>query len=101
MRMKLTVRLRKEKNDQYFEGILQIRDYNEEQFNAIINPGQAAILAVGAAKPEVIPVEGQFAVRNMMCMTLSVDHRIMDGAVAAQFMQTLKAALESPALVLW
>lgn len=81
--------------------ISNLGPFGIEQFNAIINPGQAAILAVGAAQPEVIPVEGRPEVRNILRMTLSVDHRIVDGAIAAQFMQTLKTVLESPALVLW
>jgi pyruvate dehydrogenase E2 component (dihydrolipoamide acetyltransferase) len=73
-----------------------------EQFTAILNPPQAAILAVGAVQPEVVPGDGgQTVVRPMMRMTLSVDHRIVDGAVAARFLDTLRKALEAPALLLW
>ena len=73
-----------------------------EQFTAIINPPQAAILAVGATQPEVVVGEGdRIVVRRMMRMTLSVDHRIVDGAVAAHFLVDLRAALEAPALLLW
>jgi pyruvate dehydrogenase E2 component (dihydrolipoamide acetyltransferase) len=73
-----------------------------EQFTAIINPPQAGILAVGATQPEVVvDGEGQIAVRPMMRMTLSADHRIVDGAVAARFLADLREALEAPTLLLW
>jgi pyruvate dehydrogenase E2 component (dihydrolipoamide acetyltransferase) len=73
-----------------------------EQFTAIINPPQAAILAVGATRPEVVAdEEGQIAVRPIMRMTLSADHRIVDGAVAAHFLTDLREALETPTLLLW
>jgi pyruvate dehydrogenase E2 component (dihydrolipoamide acetyltransferase) len=73
-----------------------------EQFTALINPPQAAILAVGAAQDEVVPGEaGGVVVRSILHMTLSVDHRIVDGAVAARFLSDLKAVLEKPVLLLW
>ena len=73
-----------------------------EQFTAIINPPQAAILAVGATRPEpVVDEEGQVVVRPVMRMTLSADHRIVDGAIAARFLADLREALEAPALLLW
>ncbi len=73
-----------------------------EQFTAIINPPQAAILAVGAAQPEVVPGEaGAVAVHSVMRMTLSADHRVVDGAVAARFLSDLKGTLEKPVLLLW
>ena len=73
-----------------------------EQFSAIINPPQAAILAVGATQLEaVVGKEGQVIVRPAMRMTLSADHRIVDGAIAAQFLTDLRGALEAPALLLW
>ena len=71
-----------------------------EQFTAIINPPQAAILAVGAVQPEAVVKGGQVAVRPMMRMTLSADHRIVDGAVAARFMSDLRDALENPVLLI-
>jgi pyruvate dehydrogenase E2 component (dihydrolipoamide acetyltransferase) len=72
-----------------------------EQFTAIINPPQAAVLAVGAARPEVIAdEEGRIGVRPIMRMTLSVDHRIVDGAAAAHFLTDLRDALEAPTLFL-
>ena len=73
-----------------------------EQFTAIINPPEAAILAVGATQPEVmVDEEGQVVVRPVMRMTLSADHRIVDGAVAARFLSDLREVLEAPALLLW
>lgn len=72
------------------------------QFTAIINPPQAAILAIGATQPEVVVGEGdQIVVRPVMRMTLSADHRIVDGAVAAYFLTDLQEALEAPTLLLW
>jgi pyruvate dehydrogenase E2 component (dihydrolipoamide acetyltransferase) len=81
--------------------ISNLGSFGIEQFNAIINPGQAAILAIGASQAEVIPVDGQPEVRPILRMTLSADHRIVDGAVAAHFMMDLKSAMECPSLVLW
>jgi pyruvate dehydrogenase E2 component (dihydrolipoamide acetyltransferase) len=66
-----------------------------EQFTAIINPGQAAILAVGSIQEEVIPIDGKPQIRPVVRMTLSADHRIVDGAVAAQFMGEYKQVLEA------
>ncbi len=70
--------------------------FGVERFNAIVNPPQAAILAVGALVDRVVPVKGKAKVRPMMTLTLSCDHRIVDGARAAQFLQTLVAYLEEP-----
>lgn len=67
-----------------------------DKFNAIVNPPQAAILAVGRIAERVVPVNGQPAVQPMMALTLSCDHRVVDGARAAQFMQTLAAYIEEP-----
>ncbi|HIP87090.1 MAG TPA: 2-oxo acid dehydrogenase subunit E2 [Anaerolineales bacterium] len=73
-----------------------------EQFTAIINPPQAAILAVGATRREpVVNEAGEVVVRPVMRMTLSADHRIVDGAQAARFLVDLKGALEAPVLLLW
>ncbi len=74
--------------------------FGVERFNAIVNPPQAAILAVGAIVDRVVPVNGQPAVQPMLTLTLSCDHRIVDGARAAQFLQTLVAYLEDPLSVL-
>jgi pyruvate dehydrogenase E2 component (dihydrolipoamide acetyltransferase) len=70
--------------------------YGIEQFTAIINPPEAAILAVGRAQPEPVVVAGEVAIRSIMRVTLSADHRVIDGASAAEFLVSLKTLLEAP-----
>lgn len=70
--------------------------FGVEQFTAIINPPESAILAVGTVKPELIIVDGRVVVGQMMRVTLSMDHRVADGALAGRFLADLKAALERP-----
>ena len=70
-----------------------------EQFAAVINPPQSAILAVGAGSKKLALNEGQVVEKNIIKLTLSVDHRVIDGAVAAQFMKVLKHYIESPILL--
>jgi pyruvate dehydrogenase E2 component (dihydrolipoamide acetyltransferase) len=70
--------------------------YQVDQFSAIVNPPQAAILAVGAISDRVIAVERQPAVRPMMTLTLSCDHRAVDGARAALFLGELAEAIRAP-----
>lgn len=71
-----------------------------ESFTAIINPPDSAILAVGAIKEKVVKKGDGFAVTNVMKLTLSCDHRSVDGAVGAAFLQTLKSFLENPVTML-
>jgi pyruvate dehydrogenase E2 component (dihydrolipoamide acetyltransferase) len=66
------------------------------EFTALINPPEACILAVGAMAPTPVVREGQVTVRQLMKVTLSCDHRIVDGATGAKFLQTLKKILENP-----
>ncbi len=70
--------------------------YNVDAFNAIVNTPQAAILAVGRIVERVVPVHGQIAIRSMMTMSLSCDHRVVDGARAAQFLDDLANLIENP-----
>jgi len=70
--------------------------YNVDAFNAIVNTPQAAILAVGRIAERVIPLDGQVVVRPMMVLTLSCDHRVVDGARAAKFLDDLANLLEDP-----
>lgn len=70
--------------------------YDVDHFIAIINPPDAAILAVGSVKQEPVVVDGELAVGTRMKATISADHRVTDGAEAAQFMQALQALLENP-----
>ena len=70
--------------------------YNVDVFNAIVNTPQAAILAVGRIAERVVPVNGQPAIRSMMTVSLSCDHRVVDGARAAQFLDDLANLIEEP-----
>ena len=67
-----------------------------DSFIAIINPPQCAILAVGRVAQRVVVEDGMFAIKSMMTATLSADHRIVDGAIAARFLHDVKKLLESP-----
>ncbi|MCL4167259.1 UNVERIFIED_CONTAM: hypothetical protein GTU68_007544, partial [Idotea baltica] len=71
-----------------------------EEFTAIINPPDACIMAVGGIKQTAIVKDGQLAVGNMMKVTLSCDHRAVDGAVGSAFLKTFKALLEEPVRLL-
>ncbi|MCA9898634.1 MAG: 2-oxo acid dehydrogenase subunit E2 [Anaerolineales bacterium] len=70
--------------------------FDVDHFVAIVNPPNAAILAVGSAKQVPVVVDGQLTVGTRMKATISADHRVTDGAEAAQYMQTLKGILEDP-----
>jgi pyruvate dehydrogenase E2 component (dihydrolipoamide acetyltransferase) len=74
--------------------------YAVESFTAVLNPPQAAIVAVGATEERVVPVDGGTAVRPIVTLTGTFDHRAVDGAPAAAFLQTLKESLEDPGLAL-
>ena len=87
-----------------FEGgtftISNLGMFGVEQFVAVLNPPQVAILAVGAVKPEAVVVDGEIDIAPIMRMTLSCDHRAIDGAEGAEFLRTLVAFVEEPALAL-
>jgi pyruvate dehydrogenase E2 component (dihydrolipoamide acetyltransferase) len=70
--------------------------YNVDAFNAVINTPQAAILAVGRIVERVVPVDGQPAVRPMLTLTLGCDHRVVDGARAARFLDDLAIMIQEP-----
>lgn len=74
--------------------------YPVDSFVAIINPPQAAIIAVGAVAEQPVVRNGEIVIGQMMKATISVDHRVADGAVAAEYMQELKRLLENPMLIL-
>jgi pyruvate dehydrogenase E2 component (dihydrolipoamide acetyltransferase) len=69
-------------------------------FIAVINPPQAAILAVAAARKQFVPVDGQPVIRDLMPVTMSADHRILSGATVAHFLQEIKQLLQKPYSVL-
>lgn len=79
--------------------ISSLAQYEITHFTAIINPPQSAILSVGKTQETVVAENGQVVVRQVATLGLSVDHRIIDGAVAAQFLTSLKKKLERPALM--
>ncbi len=70
--------------------------YGISEFQAIINPPQGAILALGACAEQIIPTADAFQKANVMRVTMSCDHRAIDGAIGAQFLAKLKAVLENP-----
>jgi pyruvate dehydrogenase E2 component (dihydrolipoamide acetyltransferase) len=70
--------------------------YGIKQFEAVINPPQGAILAVGATERRVVPVGDEICVRNQLTATLSCDHRVIDGAVGARLLGEIKRGLEDP-----
>jgi pyruvate dehydrogenase E2 component (dihydrolipoamide acetyltransferase) len=70
--------------------------YKVDAFSAIITPPQAAVLAVGRISDRVVPVDGKPGIRPMMTMTLSSDHRVVDGARAAEFLSNLANAIRQP-----
>jgi pyruvate dehydrogenase E2 component (dihydrolipoamide acetyltransferase) len=70
--------------------------FDVDSFTAVINPPESAILAVGSITPTPVVVDGQVVVRDRMKVTLSSDHRAIDGATAARFLQEVKRLLEEP-----
>ncbi len=93
-------RARKLKPEEYGGSTFTVSNlgmFGVDEFTAIINPPEAAILAVGSIVDKPVVEDGQIVIGKRMRMTLSSDHRVVDGAIAASFMQTLKKVLESPA----
>jgi pyruvate dehydrogenase E2 component (dihydrolipoamide acetyltransferase) len=72
-----------------------------DEFTAVINPPEAGILAVGRIAEKPVAHEGSVALRRMMRVTMSCDHRVIDGATGAQFLKTLKGMLENPLALVW
>jgi pyruvate dehydrogenase E2 component (dihydrolipoamide acetyltransferase) len=74
--------------------------YGVERFTAVLNPPQAGILAVGAIEQRAVVVDGDFEIQPRMDMTLTIDHRSVDGATASEFLATVRSFLEEPGLAL-
>jgi pyruvate dehydrogenase E2 component (dihydrolipoamide acetyltransferase) len=74
--------------------------YGVREFAAVINPPQGAILAVGAGEQRPVVHDGQLAVATVMTVTLSADHRVVDGAVGAEWLQAFKGYIEAPVTML-
>lgn len=90
--------------DDVTEGTFTISNlgmFGVDRFSAILNPPQSGILAVGRVRKLVVPdEEGRPVVRPVITLTLSADHRVVDGALAARFLADLRAGLEEPSLLL-
>ncbi len=96
-------RTRKLKADQMTGSTITISNlgmYGIKEFTAIINPPEAAILAIGGTEARPVVKNGQLAVGQVMTVTLSADHRVVDGATGAEFLSKLKALLENPMMML-
>jgi pyruvate dehydrogenase E2 component (dihydrolipoamide acetyltransferase) len=91
------------KQEEYTGGTFSISNlgmYGIKQFAAIVNPPEGAILAVGGTEARAIVENGEISIKQMMTLTLSCDHRVVDGAVGAEFLAALKKHIETPASVL-
>jgi pyruvate dehydrogenase E2 component (dihydrolipoamide acetyltransferase) len=96
-------RSRKLKPEEYTGATFSISNlgmFGIDEFTAVINPPEAAILAVGAATAKPVVRDGAVTVRQIMRVTMSCDHRVIDGATGAKFLQTFKRLLENPLLLL-
>lgn len=89
-------KLRQEELEGGSFAITNLGMFGTEEFSAIINPPQSGILAVGAASERAVVVQGQLAVRTVMTVTLSADHRAVDGALAAQWLAAFQKRIENP-----
>jgi pyruvate dehydrogenase E2 component (dihydrolipoamide acetyltransferase) len=97
-------RERKLKPEEYTGSTFSVSNlgmFDIEHFTAIINPPEAGILAVGSIAQLPAVVNGQIQVRRQMRMTMSCDHRVIDGATGAKFMKTLSLLLENPLALVW
>jgi len=74
--------------------------FDIDQFTAVINPPEAGIIAVGSIVQKPVVVDGQLGARRRMRITMSCDHRVIDGATGAAFLRTLKQMLENPLAML-
>ena len=92
-------RLGRLKKEEYQGGNVSVSNlgmYGVDEFSAIVNPPQSVIFAVGAAKQHAVVENGKIEIANVMNITASVDHRAIDGAIAAQLLVSLKGLLENP-----
>jgi pyruvate dehydrogenase E2 component (dihydrolipoamide acetyltransferase) len=97
-------RARKLTPEEYTGGTFSLSNlgmFGIDEFTAVINPPEAGILAVGAVTPRPAVVDGQVTVRRRMRVTMSCDHRVIDGATGARMLQTLTRMLELPLALVW
>jgi pyruvate dehydrogenase E2 component (dihydrolipoamide acetyltransferase) len=93
-------RLKREEQSEATFTISSLGSFGIKEFSAIINPPEVGILAVGTAEKRAVVRNDQIVARTMMTVTLSCDHRVVDGATAAEFLKTLKDLLEEPGMLL-
>ena len=96
-------REKKLKPEEYTGGTFSVSNlgmYGIHEFTAVINPPEAGIIAVGQVEEVPVAINGQVVVRPRLKLTMSCDHRVVDGATGARFLQTLRAMLEEPAAIL-
>jgi pyruvate dehydrogenase E2 component (dihydrolipoamide acetyltransferase) len=97
-------RTRKLTPEEYTGGTFSISNLGMldiEEFTAIINPPEAGIIAIGRIAEKPVVHEGAVVPRKRMRLTMSCDHRVIDGATGAQFLRTLKGMLENPLALVW
>jgi len=97
-------RARKLKPDEYTGSTFSISNLGMldiDDFTAVINPPEAGILAIGAIVPKPVAVGGEVRIRRRMRVTMSCDHRVIDGALGARFLQAVKRMLENPMALVW
>ena len=95
---------RRLKPDEYTGGTFSVSNLGMldiDEFTAVINPPEAGILAIGRIAERAVVHEGELVSRRRMRVTMSCDHRVIDGATGAQFLKTLKAMLENPLALVW
>ena len=93
-------KLRREEQTEGTFTISSLGTMGIREFNAIINPPEVGILAVGSAEKRAVVKGDAIVIRTMLTVTLSADHRVVDGAIAAEFLQTLKQVMEEPGMML-
>jgi pyruvate dehydrogenase E2 component (dihydrolipoamide acetyltransferase) len=97
-------RERKLKPEEYTGSTFSISNlgmFGIDQFTAIINPPEVAILAIGSAEDVAVPEDGSIMIRKRVRVTMSCDHRAVDGAVGAKFLQTLRRLIENPLMLVY
>jgi pyruvate dehydrogenase E2 component (dihydrolipoamide acetyltransferase) len=97
-------RERRLKPDEYMGATFSVSNlgmFGIEHFTAIINPPETGILAIGAVEQKPVVVDGAIVPRQRMRVTMSCDHRVVDGATGARFLQTLRRMLENPLMLVF
>ena len=97
-------RERKLTPEEYTGGTFSVSNlgmFDIDQFTAVINPPEAGILAVGSITEKPVVTDGDLEVRRRMRLTMSCDHRVIDGATGARFLQSVTLMLENPLALVW